>query len=52
MFTPKVGRINIKKFIGKEFGIAPDSFLLVSASCDHGCSSGVGAKLFVVAGCL
>ena len=25
----KVGRIN-KSFIGKEFGIAPDSFLLVS----------------------
>jgi len=44
MFTPKVGRINIKKFIGKEFGIAPDSFLLVSASCDHGCSSGCGSE--------
>ena len=27
--TQKVGLIN-KKFIGKEFGIAPDSFLLIS----------------------
>jgi hypothetical protein len=50
MCTPKVGRINIKKFIGKEFGIAPDSLLLVSASCDHGCSSGCGSE--AMCGCL
>jgi len=44
------GRINIKKFIGKEFGIAPDSFLLVSTSCDHGCSNVCGSEAMY--GCL
>ena len=30
MYWPqKVGRINKKIFIGKEFGIAPDSFRLI-----------------------